>query len=952
MSIRPRSFFRTSLGVTCAFVAGGLVPSLARAAAELPAIPPKVQAPNDESAFRRFVLPNGLRVLLLSDPKLNKASAALAVHAGAVDDPENRPGLAHFLEHMLFLGTEKFPDVSEYSAFIKSNGGYNNAYTASDHTNYLFEVRHEALEGALDRFAQFFIAPLFTPEFTEREVNAVNNEASRYLENDTRRLFVVRREIYAPESGEHKFSTGNKDTLAGVTREELLEFYRKHYTSDRMALVICGKAGLDELEGWARKYFAAVPRRDVPALVRESKFLPNRAALRVAKIEPVKDVRQLSLEFVTGPTRPEWASKPDALLEALLGHEGAGSLLSQLKAEGLALRIGAGLWDRTQNYGSFLVNIDLTPRGLEKTDRVLQVVFSYLDLLKKSPYPSGFFAERAALARLEETYRDRGEGADLAQGLSQHALFYPLEIAERDAYLWLKPDEAAYRRVLDTLRPDNLLAVVIAKGVPTDRAEKYFAVKYSYTEDAGPAYQALLNPGTVAGLSLPKPNAFIPTGTAQLAEQPVRVIDEPGLSLFFQQDTRFERPMSAFVFRVRAPRELATLESAVLLRFYGACVNEAASEVANDAQLAGITYQFAAGLDGVRLAVDGYSGSADRFFDYLGGQMLGFKLSEERFAAVKDSIVRTLASFGRSETYEIARARKGAFAREFGWLPSDELERARTVTLADVQAFAKKLLARGKLEGVAHGNLDAATATRLARELQRKLGVQPVPAADLVEPRFNRFAAGESVNDSGKVEGNNSCFWREYVFPADTAELRAAGLILNNFVSEPFYTEMRTKQQLGYVVWGGANVADRQSFAFFVIQSGDYPPDELRTRAETYLATVPAQWTALTAEQFATFVGGARANLKEKEKTIAERAATLFDLAYRFRGDWERKQATLAALDGLTKERVGEILNALLADSSKRERTVLLTGKKHETKTPLVPTFSDREAWKKTRTFE
>ena len=73
-------------------------------------IPPRQKAPNDESAYRRFTLDNGLKVILLSDPKLNKSSAALAVGVGSLTDPKDRRGLAHFLEHMLFLGTEKYPD--------------------------------------------------------------------------------------------------------------------------------------------------------------------------------------------------------------------------------------------------------------------------------------------------------------------------------------------------------------------------------------------------------------------------------------------------------------------------------------------------------------------------------------------------------------------------------------------------------------------------------------------------------------------------------------------------------------------------------------------------------------------------------------------------------------------------------------------------------------------------
>jgi hypothetical protein len=78
-------------------------------AAATVAVPPRDPAPGDTAQQRRLVLPNGMKVLLWSDPKLNTSSAALAVGVGSLADPPQRQGLAHFLEHMLFLGTEKYP---------------------------------------------------------------------------------------------------------------------------------------------------------------------------------------------------------------------------------------------------------------------------------------------------------------------------------------------------------------------------------------------------------------------------------------------------------------------------------------------------------------------------------------------------------------------------------------------------------------------------------------------------------------------------------------------------------------------------------------------------------------------------------------------------------------------------------------------------------------------------
>jgi len=136
-----------------------------------------------------------------------------------------------------------------------------------------------------------------------------------------------------------------------------------------------------------------------------------------------------------------------------------------------------------------------------------------------------------------------------------------------------------------------------------------------------------------------------------------------------------------------------------------------------------------------------------------------------------------------------------------------------------------------------------------------------------------------------------------------------------------------------------------------VIQSGDYPPDELRTRAFAFLGSLADQWAAVNAEQFAALVAGVRANLQEKEKTIEERAAVLFDRAYTFQGDWERKAATLAALDRLTPEQVGRVLGELLAPETRRGQTILLTGRDHQPASAIAPTFTDRAAWKKARQF-
>ena len=107
--------------------------------------------------------------------------------AGYSSDPPNLPGLAHFCEHMLFLGTEKYPDEAEFTNFLGQHSGHSNAYTSTEFTTYHFDVKSDSLAPALDRFSQFFVAPLFDSNSTDRELHAIDQEYQKNYREDSRR---------------------------------------------------------------------------------------------------------------------------------------------------------------------------------------------------------------------------------------------------------------------------------------------------------------------------------------------------------------------------------------------------------------------------------------------------------------------------------------------------------------------------------------------------------------------------------------------------------------------------------------------------------------------------------------------------------------------------------------------------------------------------------------------
>ncbi|KAI1157247.1 insulinase-domain-containing protein, partial [Nemania serpens] len=139
----------------------------------------------DDRQYRIIRLPNRLEVLLAHDPETDKASAALDVNVGSFSDKDDMPGIAHAVEHLLFMGTKKYPQENAYLVYLSSHSGSSNAYTGNTSTTYYFDISAEPsndkapsetnispLYGGLDRFAQFFIEPLFLPSTLDRELRA------------------------------------------------------------------------------------------------------------------------------------------------------------------------------------------------------------------------------------------------------------------------------------------------------------------------------------------------------------------------------------------------------------------------------------------------------------------------------------------------------------------------------------------------------------------------------------------------------------------------------------------------------------------------------------------------------------------------------------------------------------------------------------------------------------
>eukprot|EP00793_Prasinoderma_coloniale_P000746 PRCOL_00003896-RA len=520
---------------------GGMSPQ--RAHAKVEATVP-ISSPEDKREYRRIVLPNGLTALLIHDPEMaaggasgedddeeeddeysdegsegddygsddgmeegeegeagapngkggggggatKKAAAALSVSVGSFSDPASANGLAHFLEHMLFMGSEDFPDENEYDSFLSKHGGGSNAFTECEHTCFFFDVHRASLRGALERFAGFFVSPLIKAGSMEREVQAVESEFRQALSHDGNRLLQL--QCHTARDG-HPFKAffwGNMKSLrdapasAGLDmRKQLLEFYDAHYCAPRMTLVVVGMETLDELQDMVGELFARVRPAPTPAAALPDDFKSQGMPFepRMQYILPaVRDVMQLHVMWCLPPLLKAYRSKPADYASHLIGHEGRGSLFAALKARGWATALSGGVGDgghdRSSNSSMFTVTAHLTEEGLRRRDDVASLIFQYAAMAAREGPQKWVFDELRAVAEVQFRYHEEEEADEYAVNLASNMPVYAPEHAVSGDYVFEDWDPQCVDAIMQHLTPANARIDLLARE---DRlAEAVFGV--------------------------------------------------------------------------------------------------------------------------------------------------------------------------------------------------------------------------------------------------------------------------------------------------------------------------------------------------------------------------------------------------------------------------------------------------------------------------------------------
>ena len=314
----------------------------------MPSTPSESQQEVDQAVPRgvtNFALANGMDVVVIEDHRAPIVTHMVWYKNGSADDPVGKSGIAHFLEHLMFKGTEKHPKGA-FSDAVAELGGQENAFTSIDYTAYYQRVAREHLGTMMAFEADRMVNLVLSDEDVDPEREVVLEERRMRTDSDPGEL--LQESLTATLFTHHPYGRpiiGWQHEIEGLTREDALAYYQRFYTPENAVLVVAGDVEPDEVKRLAQMSYGAIARRNAAPERRRPQEPPPRAARRVALADPKVEQPYVQQSFLVPSLTTAEGNDAFALdvLSQLLGGSSVSRLYRALVLE-QECAVSTGCW--------------------------------------------------------------------------------------------------------------------------------------------------------------------------------------------------------------------------------------------------------------------------------------------------------------------------------------------------------------------------------------------------------------------------------------------------------------------------------------------------------------------------------------------------------------------------------------------------------------------------------
>ncbi|XP_008310076.1 nardilysin-like [Cynoglossus semilaevis] len=821
-----------------------------------------------------------------------QSAAALCVGVGSFSDPSDLPGLAHFLEHMVFMGSEKYPSENGFDAFLKKHGGSDNASTDCERTVFQFDVQRKSFKEALDRWAQFFICPLMIRDAIDREVEAVDSEYQLAKPSDSHRKEMLFGSLAKAGHPMGKFCWGNAQTLKQEPKKKkinvykrLRAFWKKHYSAHYMTLALQSKEKLDTLEEWVREIFSSVPNNGLPRPDFSDLLDPFETSgfNKLYRVVPVRKVHALNITWALPPQEKHYRVKPLHYISWLIGHEGTGSVLSLLRRKCWAVALFGGNsetgFDQNGTYSIFSISITLTDEGFQNFYQVTHLVFQYLKLLQTLGPQQRIYEEIQKIEANEFHYQEQIDPIDYVEDICENMQLFPKEdFLTGDQLLFqYKPEIISAAVSLLTPERANLMLLSPEHEGQCPLREKWFGTQYSVEDISQEWMEKWTNHLELNNdLHLPAENKFIATDFTLKpsdipdSEYPVQLASSDRGYLWYKKDTKFKTPKAYIRFHLISPVIQQSAKNVVLFDLLVNILGHNLAEPAYEAEVAQLDYKLVAGEHGLVIKVKGFNHKLSLLFHLIIDHLADFCTSTNVFSMFSELLKKTYFNIlikpdklGKDVRLLILEHSRWSMVEKYQALTAG-------LTIQELMEFSRSFRKELFAEGLVQGNVSSSESLQFLQYVTDKLQFsklqEEVPVMfQVVElPLKHHICKVQSLN---KRDANSEVTVYYQSGPKSLREHTLMELLVMH-MEEPCFDFLRTKETLGYHVYPTCrNTSGVLGFSVTVeTQATKFNTELVELKIEEFLASFGENLNALTEEAFNTQVT-ALIKLKECEDT-------------------------------------------------------------------------------------
>ncbi|XP_070497154.1 nardilysin-like [Chironomus tepperi] len=809
-----------------------------------------LKSPSDRKQYRLLKLPNGLKVLLVKNAentdinlKDNLAAVALVVDVGSFDDPIEVQGLSHFLEHMVFMGSQKYPKENEFDQYIKNRNGIDNAMTEVEYTIFYFKIDQAALSGAIDRFSQFFIHPLMLTDSMEREIEAVESEFQNDIYNDSYRINQIYSTMVRDEHPARNFTWGDLRTLkygidSNSLNKILHEFRRKFYKSNCMNLCIQSSMNLDILQAIVARYFNDI-KPEYGTILKTISIDPFKDVFKSKfhqKIYFVKSLtkkRKLFMTFLLPSIESDYRNKSLEYLAYLFTHEGRYSLNSYFKNRNLALhviaKVGARNFDGNSMFTFFTIEVNLTREGYENIGKVLEAIFSYLLVIKMTPMDEHeeIFTEFKRTKEILFKYRKEKSIIENVQELALNMKYFKNQDVIVGREVCNDFDEISLRKFINGINEKRFNLIILSEQHHKNtKKEMWFGTEYAEV-DFPTKYSQLWNERWIRQeFSLPSKNKFICNDfslvmTEESHEVPYTIFKNESCTCFFKPDNKFLLPHGFIYVHFISPLTHSSVEYLNMTSIYSMCVKNYLAEKLYPATLVGYNYKLNSVENGLILRLSGFNEKLKLIVDVITKAMKNVDgiLDKLVFDIFRKELRKNCYNYliNSNQFVEDLRLHVLKSNHKFYY---DRFKQCEKIDYNSFKEFLQNFFKSLKLKILIQGNFTESSALEIN---------------DVIINNLNLMKCTEkSIKNSTYKIPYGSTYLK---IDVNTIESQCLLELLVKTIREPLFNILRTREQLGYAV-SCASKNDNDILGFSIIVESQEKRNSARltdAKIETFL---------------------------------------------------------------------------------------------------------------------